>query len=66
MAEGRWYNYYKVRTEKVWLKEDGIITARCRQPRWPSGKTSASRAEDPEFESRLRRDFFWGRVIPVT
>ena len=27
-------------------------------PRWPSGKASASRAEDPEFESRLRRDFF--------
>ena len=26
----------------------------------------ASRAEDPEFESRLRRDFFWGGVIPVT
>ena len=28
------------------------------QPRWPSGKASASRAEDPGFESRLRRDFF--------
>ena len=27
-------------------------------PRWPSGKASASRAEDPGFESRLRRDFF--------
>ena len=26
-------------------------------PRWPSGKASASRAEDPGFESRLRRDF---------
>ena len=26
-------------------------------PRWPGGKASASRAEDPEFESRLRRDF---------
>ena len=24
-------------------------------PRWPSGKASASRAEDPGFESRLRR-----------
>ena len=24
------------------------------------------RAEDPGFESRLRRDFFGGRVIPVT
>ena len=29
-------------------------------------KASASRAEDPGFESRLRRLFFRGRVIPVT
>ena len=29
-----------------------------RPPRWPSGKVSASRAEDTGFESRLRRDFF--------
>ena len=29
-----------------------------RPPRWPSGKASASRAEDPGFESRLCRDFF--------
>ena len=29
-------------------------------------KASASRAEDPGFESRLRRDFVRGRVIPVT
>ena len=35
-------------------------------PRWPNGKASASRAEDPGFESRLCRDFFRGRVIPVT
>ena len=28
-------------------------------------KASASRAEDPGFESRLRPDFFRGRVIPV-
>ena len=27
-------------------------------PRWSSGKASASRAEGPGFESRLRRDFF--------
>ena len=33
-------------------------TLRERPPRWPSGKASASRAEDPGFESRLRRDFF--------
>ena len=30
---------------------------RIRPPRWPSGRASASRAEDPGFESRLRRDF---------
>ena len=35
-------------------------------PRWHSGKASASRAEDPGFESRLRWDFFRGQVIPVT
>ena len=35
-------------------------------PRWPSGKASTSRAEDPGSESRMRRDFFRGRVIPVT
>ena len=29
-------------------------------------KASATRAEDPEFESRLRHDFFGSRVIPVT
>ena len=29
-----------------------------RPPRWPSGKASASSAEDPGFKSRLRRDFF--------
>ena len=33
-------------------------TPTTKPPRWPSGKASASRAEDPEFESRLRRDFF--------
>ena len=27
-------------------------------PHWPSGKASASRAEDPGFESRLSWDFF--------
>ena len=40
------------------------LTLRCRlggllvRPRRPSGKASASTAEDPGFESRLRRDFF--------
>ena len=31
-----------------------------RPPHWPSGKASASRAEDPGFKSRWRWDFFWG------
>ena len=35
-------------------------------PRWPSGKASASRAEETGFESRLRLDFLGGRVIPAT
>ena len=30
-----------------------------RPPRWPCGKASASRAEGPGLESRMRRDFFW-------
>ena len=28
VAEGRYYNYYKVRTKEVWMKEDGIIITR--------------------------------------
>ena len=35
-------------------------------PHWPSGKAFALRAEDSGFNSRLRRDFFRGRVIPGT
>ena len=45
------------------------LTLSAREDRlvWPSGRASASRAEGPRFESRLRRDFFFrGRVIPVT
>ena len=34
-----------------------VVSGRA-PPRWPSGKASASRAEDPGFESRLSRDFF--------
>ena len=38
---------------------DLLLSSRVRgPPRWPSGKASASRAEDPGFESRLPRDFF--------
>ena len=36
----------------------GFVSYILGPPRWPSGKASASRAEDPRFESRLRRDFF--------
>ena len=32
-------------------------------PRWHRGKASASRAEDPGFESSLGRDFFEGQII---
>ena len=46
----------------VWHDTDrepeGETSARIHAPRWPSGKASASRAEDPGLESRLRRDFF--------
>ena len=28
-------------------------------------KASASKAEDPGFESHLHRDFFLGQIIPV-
>ena len=46
----------------VWLSVSVCIKAQLQgrqptPPRWPSGKASASRAEDPGFESRLRRDF---------
>ena len=36
------------------------LSAVCRlwPPHWTSGRASASRAEDPMFEFRLRRDFF--------
>ena len=43
------------RTISVW---SCYTAASVGPPRWPSGKASASRAEDPGFESRLRRDFF--------
>ena len=43
----------------VLLSHETIITRLgSGPPRWPSGKASASRAEDPGFESRLRRDLF--------
>ena len=50
-----------------WMAQSGrAFDFTRRPPRWPSGKASTSRAEDHGFESRLRRDFFRGRVIPVT
>ena len=33
------------------------VYSSCAPRRWPSGTASASRAEDPGFESRLSRDF---------
>ena len=43
------------RASPRWHRFDGLVV-----------KASASRAEDPGFESRLRRDFFRDRVRPVT
>ena len=40
-----------------WSVECRLFPFSTKPPRWPSGKVSASRAEDPGFESRLRRDF---------
>ena len=39
-------------------QQKGQTVFRRRPPRWPSGKVSASREEDPGFESRLLRDIF--------
>ena len=48
---------FKITTlESVFSQECGSLYAQA-PPRWPSGKASASRAEDPGFESRLRWDF---------
>ena len=52
--------------EKEEEEEEQQQTAAPEPPRWPSGKASASRAEDPGFESPLATGFFRGRVIPVT
>ena len=40
------------------VPKEYLTSTHTHPPRWPSGKASASRAEDPGFESRLRRDFF--------
>ena len=42
---------------EVYQRQLGTRPLFPRPPRWPSGKASASRAEDPGFESRLRRNF---------
>ena len=54
----------QTRTHRYW-DNDSVVNPAHGPPRWPSGKASAPRAEDPGFESRLRREFR-GRVIPVT
>ena len=43
---------------RVHVMSENVSLPSERPPRWPSGKASASRVEDPGFESRLRRDFF--------
>ena len=43
-------------THDLWVKN--TVPPVLGPPRWPSGKASASRAEDPRFESRWRWDFF--------
>ena len=50
MGEGRGWG--TVDSSNIWS-----ILFHLEPHRWPSGKASTSRAEDPEFESRLQRDF---------
>ena len=40
------------------VKKFGLAVVCQRPPRWPSGKASVSRAEDPGFEYRLPLNFF--------
>ena len=49
-TEEKTQRHRETETERQWFTP----------PRWPSGKASASRVEDPGFESRMRRDFFSG------
>ena len=49
---GQWAPPLLARLTGVWQASLAV------PPRWPNGKASASRAEGPGFESRLRRDFF--------
>ena len=52
-----------MRVQETACKKISILYSACgyrctlSQPRWPSGKASATRAEGPGFESHLRWDF---------
>ena len=55
--ERNWF--INVRTQVYFIKSSmQELLPWISPPRWPSGKASASRAEDPGFKSRLHRDFF--------
>ena len=47
----------RVAVTEGWFSVRNLFSL-LKPPRWPSGKASASRAEGPGFESRLRRDLF--------
>ena len=58
---GNWWRYGVSAMARFcvrWPGEWHVWSSAQLPPRWPSGKAFASRAEDPGFESRLRRDFF--------
>ena len=55
-----------MKKKKKRRKQEGILSTKEHRLVGLVVKASASRAEGPGFESRLNRDFFRGRVIPVT
>ena len=60
ISEVKRHKMFAARKMVEHLNEGQEVSSVCRHapPRWSSGKVSASRAEDPGFESRLRQDFF--------
>ena len=48
----------KMTDKSVKFRQSAVWPHCLEPPRWPSGKASASRAEDPGFDSNLCRDFF--------
>ena len=57
-SRGRFLRLLLVRQMETPVSSMKVAVHRRSPPRWPSGKASASRAEDPGFEARFRRDFF--------